>query len=292
MITEQDLLDAPPVILTTGELIDLSNSEFRPRFSPGDDGYWEVLLQIEVPLGITDNACHRYRKGGGSYASPEYKAWLDHCAPLLQELLGAWQPDTSRWWSVHLDLWIGNTDGPNHLKALLDLLSGARVVTEAFNAKNGKRIGKGSVWHYGGLWDDDRRVKAVTVTVHAVKHPTPYAQITAWETPAPVDYRAQQEAQERQRRVKAKLDALIAKDEARQAERDRKAQAKREDEQARTVMTTCQIWGEWVTRPSTAVVPAARSRVRKAVAGKHLGEFVSITFTPGEWAKLTKGSTE
>lgn len=290
MITEQDLNDAPPVILTTGELIDLANGEFQPRFSPGADGYGEPLLQIECVLGVTDNACHRYSKADGSYASREYKAWLDHCAPLLQELLGDWQPDTSRWWSVHLDLWIGNTDGPNHLKALLDLLSGARVVTEAFTAKNGKRIGKGSVWHYGGLWDDDRRVKAVTVTVHATRHPTPYAQITAWETTAPVDYRAQQEAQERQAKQEARQRAAEDRERARQAKRDRKAQAKREDEAKRTMTKLRGSWEGWLKAYSGKEFASIRKRVRDALRGGQIGP--TITFTPGEWAKLTKGGTE
>lgn len=122
-------------------------------------------LVLVLPLPPPDNHCHASGQYG-RYPTKAYKDWLGIAGPMLAEVLGDWQPDTAQWWVVTGTLWLGSQgDGPNYLKATLDLLSGAQI--KADNPR------KGSIVKPGALWDDDRRVTVGFWMPAWLRHPDP-----------------------------------------------------------------------------------------------------------------------
>lgn len=154
-----------------GETCSATEQERRERnwFDPKS-----ACLQLALCLPPTDNMLHR-SGAYGRYPTAGYKDFLGICTPQLDEVLGDWEPDTERWWEVKIGLFLGSrADGPNYTKALLDLLSGARVAEEKLEIGE-RKIGKGSIYHHGGLWNDDRRVCLLEVIVLEVRVKEPSA---------------------------------------------------------------------------------------------------------------------
>lgn len=237
-------------------------SEFASRFHP------EVArLGFECDAPPPDNQCHASAKGGHRYATATYQDWLRRTEPELRALLGDWQPDTERWWSVHLVLRLPSQgDGQNLVKPLLDLLSGSYVVEQTHKDASGRRISKGTVLKVGALWDDDRRVKRLLVEVIETRHATPYVQLLAEPTDAPRDWKAEQEQRER---------------EAREAERQQELAA-------RTVSAAPWWWMQTLEHLRGPELAGARKAIRDVVIGSGTTEELPVTFTAGQWAKLPR----
>lgn len=175
-------------------------------------------LTLELPLPPPDNACHRSSAGGKRYPTAAYKDWLDLVAPQLREVLGDWQPDRERWWRVRGVVWLaGQGDGPNYIKATLDLLSGAYVVPTAFTDRKGKKVSKGTILKPGAFWDDDRRVGEVRWTTGYMRHATPWLFLEVEPMEAPRDWKAEQQAQEREEKARAREAARQEREAARAA---------------------------------------------------------------------------
>lgn len=176
---------------------------------------------FQCPLPPPDNHLHATGQYG-RYARPAYKDWLQIARPLLLEALGdAWEPDTARWWRITVSLHLGSRgDGQNYLKPLLDLLSGAYVVEQAFTDAKGRKISKGTILHGRGLWDDDCRVACLESEVIFRRCAYPMA-IVSWEPcPAPGDERARLAEEARWARQEAREAAKRAKQERQGATRE------------------------------------------------------------------------
>lgn len=228
-------------------------------------------LCLALPLPPPDNHCHRSGPGGTRYPAAEYKTWLDLAAPQLRETLGAWEPDRERWWHVVIALVLGSRgDGQNYVKPVLDLLSGAQVVTATYTDPRGRRIGKGTIIKPGALWDDDRRVRGVSLVVDWVRHETPFLAVACEPGKAPGDWREYQ---------------------ARQAAAEREA-ARQAEIAARSLVQPAAAWEQWLRQYSGSEHAAARARVRKSL--KVCVPFsdlpIRVVFTPGEWRRITGGA--
>jgi len=144
--------------------------------SPGPHSAQEWL--ITLPLPPADNHCHQTAHYG-RYPTKAYKTWLDIAAPLLRKKLGNVQPDTTDWWSLHI--WVWNKprgyDVQNLIKPVCDLLSGAQV-------DDRQKIVKP-----GGLYDDDKRVKHVSIELCGTHDEDPRIIISAERTEPPVKWK-------------------------------------------------------------------------------------------------------
>lgn len=189
-------------------------------------------LILWVPLPPPDNHCHLSNRYG-RYPTRAYQDWLRVAAPLLREALGEREPDRECWWEVVVDLRLGTQgDGPNYLKPLLDLLSGAQAVERSGVDEQGRRVTKGQIVKPGGLWDDDRRVRLAAARVTHRRDPEPGALLTARPCPPPVDVRAQREAEERAEKAASREAAREAREAAKAAAKAER-ESRKADEQAR-----------------------------------------------------------
>ncbi len=140
-----------------------------------------------LPLVPSDNRLARH--GFNSYASAEYKEWLQIVRPILLDALGPnYQPDGESWWGVTIRLRLNQGDGPNRQKGILDWLSG-RYPLERATEINGKKRQKGALVNGVGLWVDDKRVRYVLPFVEAVRCGEPSCDVLIRQVPAPVDER-------------------------------------------------------------------------------------------------------
>lgn len=138
----------------------------------------DSVLVILLPLPPSDNQCHRSGQYG-RYPTTAYKTWLDLSAPLLRVALGQRPIDTTEWWEVNLGVWNKprGYDVQNLGKAVLDLLSGAQV------------DGKGKIVKPGALYDDDKRVKRLTIDLMGTHDIDPRIILSASTTTPPVKWR-------------------------------------------------------------------------------------------------------
>lgn len=137
-------------------------------FLPGTpDAFFPRIpeLRLSVSLPPTDNACHA-TGNGRRYATDKYKAWLRLENPRLLALLGEWEPDYVRWWSVEIRLWMPilrknakRADPQNYTKALLDLLTGTREKRYGERNAQGETITGDGLIKPGALWADDNQVR-------------------------------------------------------------------------------------------------------------------------------------
>lgn len=141
---------------------------------------------MECSLPPTDNQLARSTATGRRYPAPAYLEWLEREHRRLREVLGEWEPDRAGWWQVALRLHLGSPpgDGQNRLKAVLDMLSGRRVVS--------RRVEDGP-----GLWRDDARVTTMVTVVATLHDPEPRVVIIAGPAPAPESFRGLRRGQRR-----------------------------------------------------------------------------------------------
>lgn len=153
------------------------------------------VLSVVLPCPPPDNHCHR----SGQYCrypTAAYRDWLEVARPLVRAALPAgWEPDRECWWEVRVSVALGSrADAQNFLKPLLDLLSGA--------APRALDPGKGKVEKPGLLWDDDGRVRTLSLIVLTIREPEPAVSVIAWPAPeAPLDVRAARLDREREQKA-------------------------------------------------------------------------------------------
>lgn len=151
------------------------------------------VLQLTLPLPPSANRLFRVGPYAG-YATAEYRDWLRICAPMLREALGPeWETSTSSWWVVSGWLKLGKRhgDGPNYLKATLDLLTGSRMPVDGEEGPDGKLPQDKILKRKDGVWNDDKRVLLRNWTVVGINHPEPMLDLSVQETRyAPTNYAA------------------------------------------------------------------------------------------------------
>jgi hypothetical protein len=144
----------------------------------GDDGQdcfdrEPPFLRLTLPLPPPDNHLHA-SAAGRRYPTKQYQEWLRYCRPILEEVLGDWEPPSARWWLVDpIFSMPSRGDAQNCLKALFDLLSGAYVVERGYTDEKGRKISKGAILHGGGLWADDNRIAGVRMLVREFRSSAP-----------------------------------------------------------------------------------------------------------------------
>lgn len=181
-------------------------------------------LVFFTPLPPPDN--HRIgTHGGRHFASARYKEWIGIARDRVEQALPeGWVPDTEHWWDTRLSLLLPSmaTDGPNYAKAILDLLSGLKVVEKDYVDEKGTERLRGTIQRTGLLWDDDNRTH-LTVTVASVRDPKPGAVVVVRRLDyGPLDIRAMI-ANDAAAAVERRRQERLAVAEAKRAEKERKA---------------------------------------------------------------------
>lgn len=224
-------------------------------------------LAIVLPLPPADNQLVRSGRFG-RYATEDYRTWLEIARERVQAVLGDWQPDTERWWQVVGILRLGarDKDAANHLKATLDMLSGAYAPRKDVKDAAGKVLAKAGVITRPGLfWDDDCRAVVGLWTVEFTHHPEPELWLNVSELRLrPRDWREL----ERARAAEAKAAAAAA------------------ERAARTVERPYWAWVPLLEQLKGNEFGGARKAIKDALRGVEGEPDVAVTFSAGQWARL------
>lgn len=162
-----------------------------------------TLGPVRLPLPPSANNMHRRTVRGGKavqYATDAYREWLIVANEMVRDALmgmhGNMPPlDLDKWWGIEVGIFAGprRVDTDNVIKPVLDLLSG-------HYPGSGGRIEK-----QGLLFDDDRRVKVVSVLLETTHEDEPAIRIYAYQTGSPCNMRELAKYEARQDREAARL---------------------------------------------------------------------------------------
>ena len=246
----------------------------------------EGWLICQLPLPPADNQLTRSGRFS-HYATAEYRDFLEIANERLKAVLGDWEPDRNHWWSVtgYLRMGVRDRDPANHLKATLDVLSGAYAPRKDVKDAQGNVIArKDVVTRPGLLWDDDCRVTIAQWDVEQTRHPEPALYLRVTRRPAPADYRELAAIRERERREAAQDEARAG----REAVVAAKDEAKRADVARRTLIFTRGAWEARVKNWRGRELAAVRTTITRALSGLGgpVGESVAVTFSATQKARL------